>query len=150
MAERIDATRYLAGKSFVEWVVFLGCSPNINLQPQEGEHYCYIEIRPPQANSSCLGYNTSALPRCPRCKNKLPHWKNLDNWQSGSTHCTCASCHTATALQDLNWRQECAWGRCAIHIHNIHAFEAVPAEALLQWLQNYSGFEWSYSYANND
>lgn len=149
MADNLTAERYRAGKSFVELVVFLGCSPNISLHPQESDSYCYIEIPPPQANSTCLGYTLSAVPRCPQCKTKLPHWQQIDNWMSGTTLCHCPQCNTATPMQDLKWRQECAWGRCGISIYNIHPFEAVPSEQLLQRLQSHSGFEWHYSYANN-
>lgn len=138
---------YLAGKSFLELLTFLGCAPNICLTPQESVKYCHIVIRPVQPVSHCLGYTATATPRCPNCKNKIPHWKQIQNHEQGATVCVCRHCQATTAMQDLNWKQECAYGCMAIEIINIHPFEAVPSENLLQALHDATGTGWNYSYA---
>lgn len=139
--------KYLSGKAFIELLSFLGCSPNICLTPQDDDNYCHIIIKPPQAIIHCLGYTATAVPRCPKCKNKISNWRQTENWQRGETACTCHHCNTTTAMQSLIWKQECAYGCMAIEIINIHPFEAVPSENLLRVLHDATGVEWDYSYA---
>ncbi|MDQ1363531.1 MAG: hypothetical protein QG652_1392 [Pseudomonadota bacterium] len=139
--------KYLAGDSFLNLLTFLGCSPDVCLTPQDDDKFCHIIIRPPQSTIRCLGHTATAVARCPHCKNKIPHWRQTKDWESGETFCSCHHCHAETAMQDMIWKQECAYGCMAVEIINIHPFEAVPAENLLQVLQDATGVEWNYSYA---
>lgn len=139
--------KYLVGEAFIELLSFLGCSPNIRLTPEDGDNYCHVTIKPYQPGFHCLGHTSTAVPRCPHCKNKISNWQQISNWQSGATICTCPHCHTDTAMQNLKWKQECAYGCMAIEIINIHPFEAVPSDNFLRDLQHATGVEWNYFYA---
>lgn len=141
---------YLPGSAFIKLLSFLGCSPNICLTPEEGDNYCHVIFKPWQSESHCLGHTATAVPRCPQCKTKIPAWKKIAHWQNGATIYTCPHCHTATTLQKLQWKQECAYGCMAVEIINIHPFEAVPSENLLSVLQEATGVEWNYCYAEHE
>ena len=140
---------FLPGDTFIELLSFLGCSPNIVLKPSDGDHFCHVRIKPVLADVHCLGHIATAIPRCPRCKHKLADWQQTPDWQLGATACTCPACHINTAMQNLDWKQACAYGRMAIDILNIHPFEAVPSESLLTILQTVTNVEWNYCYAEN-
>ena len=140
---------YLPGEQFLNLFSFLGCSPQIHLHPDEGDNYCYIRIDDTHENAVCLGYTTTVIPRCPGCKHKLRDWKQVGNWQQAATACRCEHCKTETAMSQLKWRHECAYGRFSLYIAHIHPHEAVPTEQLLIQLRQASGFEWDYCYANN-
>jgi hypothetical protein len=143
----INRNTFLAGDAFIELLSFLGCSPSISLKPSDGDHFCHVIIKPVQSDVHCLGHTVTAMPRCPHCKQKLPDWQQTPDWQLGATTRTCPGCHTITAMQNLNWKQECAYGRMAVDIINIHPFEAVPSEELLNALHDATRVEWSYCYA---
>jgi hypothetical protein len=140
---------YLTGDAFIELFSFLGCAPNICLTPADGDNFCHVIIRSAPGNIHCLGHTATAIPRCPHCKHKMIHWQQTENWQLGETVCTCSHCNTATAMQNLDWKQECAYGRMAVDIINIHPFEAVPSDNLLHILQAATNVEWRYCYAEN-
>ena len=40
----LSGSRYEAGKKFLSLLTFMGCSPDIELEPQDKKPYCYIEI----------------------------------------------------------------------------------------------------------
>lgn len=140
---------FLPGAAFMELLSFLGCSPNICLSPADGDIFCHIIIKSSQSDVQCLGHTATAIPRCPQCKYKLADWRQTPDWQLGTTPCTCPNCHAITAMQNLHWKQECAYGRMAVDIINIHPFEAVPSENLLTMLQTATKLEWNYCYAEN-
>lgn len=147
-SEPVDR-HYLPADQFLNLLSFLGCSPDIRLHPDDGENYCYIEFAEYTDKPVCLGHTTTVIPGCPRCKNKIRHWKDTEGWQQADTVCRCDRCQTKTAMSKLKWRQECAFGRFSIHIAHVHSHEAVPAEKLLNALESASGFAWDYAYAND-
>lgn len=145
-----ENNKYYTGKDFLSLLTFLGCSPNINLSPDDGDHYCYIEFSQIKHHPEILGYTTSVSPRCPNCKHKIKTWQNINNWQLANTKLVCEACDHSYAISDLKWRQEGGYGLFSISIMNIHPHEAVPSDKLLQTLQNATNFEWNYFYANNE
>ena len=149
IADDILNNNYPVGNAFLALLSFLGCAPTICLSPAEGDNACQVAITPWQPCVHYLGHSNNALPRCPHCKTRLPHWQQTTNWQLGATTCICPHCHTTTAMQHLNWKREGAYGCMAVEITNIHPFEAVPSENLLQILQAATGVEWDYCYASN-
>lgn len=144
---------YLAGEHFLSLITFLGCSPNINLLPVDGENHCYISLIKASTRAKRLGFTNTAKPKCPACKKRISHWKTLDGqaqaWQQADNICTCDKCQTATAFGDLNWKQECGYGRCGFEIAHIYPHEAVPTDQLLNILHQFTGFLWNYCYANS-
>jgi len=140
---------HLPGDEFLGLLSFLGCSPHILLHPNEGASYCYLGIDPVSDSPRCLGYTVSVVPRCPVCKQRISDWQTIPDWQQASSQYTCQQCASSTPVSQLNWRQECGYGRFSFHIAQIHPHEAVPSDKLLDSLQQSSGFNWDYFYANN-
>jgi hypothetical protein len=141
---------YYAGDNFISLITFLGCSPNIQLTPEDGDHFCSVNISEVTSLSQLLGYCKSISPKCPHCKANIKNWKDTALYQLASNLCQCEQCGISSPLSDLKWRQEGGYGRVAISIANIHSHEAVPAEKIFQNLKDTTGFEWTYFYANNE
>ena len=150
LANEFEDNSYYAGTDFITLIMFLGCSPNIQLSPGDGNAFIYIRFSDISANSQQLGHGNSVAPGCPVCKSRLKDWKKTRNWQLADSKITCQQCNTQSCLADLKWRQEGSYGRFSISIMNIYAHEAVPADIVFQTLKKTSGFEWTYFYANNE
>ncbi|VAW70722.1 hypothetical protein MNBD_GAMMA09-2447 [hydrothermal vent metagenome] len=140
--------QHLPGERFLSLLTFLGCSPNINLSPTEGENYCAISLLKPTDCTVCLGFTQNSQPKCPNCKKRIANWKTAD-WQQKKHTCKCDKCMTYTAYAELNWKHECGFGRCGFEISHIYPHEAVPTEQLLNALHQSTGSQWQYCYANN-
>lgn len=139
---------YLPGENFLSLITFLGCSPNINLQPVEGESHCYISLIKATAKANVLGYTNSLNPKCPACKKRIANWKT-EGWQQAQNMCSCDKCQSTTEYAKLNWKQECGYARCGFEVAHIYPHEAVPTDQLLAVLKSFSGIEWDYCYSNN-
>ncbi len=138
---------HLPGDEFLSLITFLGCSPNINLTPIEGEKHCYISLLDNRQPAVCLGYTRTARPKCPSCTKRIDNWERLD-WHNNSL-CTCDKCQAQHRYSELNWKQECGFARGGFYIAHIFPHEAVPGDALLKLLEQQTGFSWQYCYANN-
>jgi len=149
LGENFADKQFYAGEAFINLLSFLGCSPNINLSPVDGDNFCYIEINSIAGEARILGHTNSVIPRCPDCKHKLKDWQSINNYQYASTSINCPECNALLKMPDLKWRQEGGYGRFYIAITNIHPHEAVPSEKLIQTLEQTTGFKWHYFYANN-
>jgi hypothetical protein len=44
LGESLGGGRYRVGESFLSLVCFLGCSPDIELEPQANKPFCYIQL----------------------------------------------------------------------------------------------------------
>jgi len=146
----INSGLHLAGDDFSNLLTFLGCSPEINLSPEDGDNFCSIAVSEVHENSILLGYTSTSVPRCPECNHKIRDWKqHFHHWKKGEYIYTCSECQANTSVTKLKWRQEGGYGRFCIAINHIHPHEAVPAEKLLNALQQVSHTEWTYFYATN-
>ena len=139
---------FLLGDDFLSFITFLGCSPNINLEPTTNETHSYLSFISPSIEPSCLGYTATANPKCPACKKRIADWK-INTWQKASSICTCDKCNIQTPYKKLNWKQECGFGRCGFEITYIYPHEAVPTDKLLSKLKDWTAIDWGYCYANN-
>ncbi|RDH84538.1 MAG: hypothetical protein DIZ80_03440 [endosymbiont of Galathealinum brachiosum] len=139
---------FLPGENFLSLLTFLGCSPNINLHPDEGEKHCSISLYEITTEVNCFGYTNTVNPKCPDCKKRIADWKT-SSWQIPEKNCICDKCQTSTPYAELNWKHECAFGRCGFEVNNIYPHEAVPTDQLLNILEKDTGFKWDYSYSNN-
>ncbi len=140
--------QYYAGNKFLNLITFLGCSPNINLSPADGEDHCIISLIEQTTATKCLGYTQTANPKCPACTKRISNWKTAD-WQKPDSFCVCDKCQTQTRYADLNWKHECGFGRCGFEISHIYPHEAVPTDQLLSALKQLCEFAWQYCYADN-
>ena len=139
---------YLPGENFLSLVTFLGCSPNINLQPSTDEPHCFVSILHSSNKPKHLGHTSTCHPKCPNCTKRIANWKT-DNWQQADELCTCDKCGTQTPYAQLNWKQECGFGCCGFEIAHIYPHEAVPTDQLLEALEEKTGIKWLYCYTNN-
>ena len=140
--------QYLPGDNFLSLITFLGCSPNINLQPVEGENHCFISFIEQVAEPKCLGYTQTVNPKCPACKKRISDWKTPD-WQNPAQLCHCDKCQSDILYSKLNWKHECGFARCGFEISHIYPHEAVPTDQLLNSLSEFSGFDWEYCYTTS-
>ncbi len=140
---------FLLADACLDLLTFLGCAPSINLSPEDGEVYCYVDFIAIAEQAKCLGYVQSFSPSCSACKTKISQWHEDIDWKNGLTELSCPACRHQRPLQDIRWRKEAAYARCGFYISNIHPHEALPADKLLDTLQKVSGFKWAYAYANN-
>ena len=138
----------LAGDNFLSLITFLGCSPNINLQPVEGENHCFISVIQQTQEAECLGYTQTVNPKCPVCKKRINNWK-IPDWQKAGQLCHCDKCQNKTLYSELNWKHECGFARCGFEISHIYPHEAVPTDQLLNSLSEFSGFDWEYCYTTS-
>ncbi|TNF34946.1 MAG: hypothetical protein EP315_06595 [Gammaproteobacteria bacterium] len=146
IADSDDQACQLPGKDFLNQLTFLGCSPEIQLSPEDGEKFCRISFSNIETKAVCLGHTSSIKPKCPACKKTISNWQQTEDWQQADSLLHCVHCNTDSAMHELKWRHECAYGRFALCIHYIHPHEAVPSETLLEALHRITGFDWDYCY----
>lgn len=138
---------FLPGERFLEQVIFLGCSPYINLAPPEsdaqGSEYCHIGLAMDCSSPQFLGGDNVRTPRCPLCKEPLENWR--DGLEDDSIF-QCQQCGEKLLLSELNWRRSAAYARCSVQIWGVHDGEAVPSELLMTALAKLTGCKWAYFY----
>ncbi len=132
----LSSNRYATGDNFVSLLTFMGCSPNIELEPQEDKPHCYIEIESNKQSQFTSGKNTK-YPRCPHCKEAL----NNPN---------CSNCNQPINLAKLNWRKSAFVASSWIAIGNIYELEAVPNDQLLNTLKSETGVNWKHAYIRQE
>lgn len=131
---------YLCGTNFLSLITFLGCAPDIALEPQENaREFCYIELPLPAASPMAhYGANVKSA-RCPSCQNPVQALTEV-------TEICCSRCGTPTLAWQLNWRRSACWARTVINLWNVYESEAVPGDPLLNRLANVSGVSWGFCY----
>lgn len=143
--------RYLVGESFLSLFCFMGCSPHIELFPQENtqQAYCYIEIPKPAATTRCIISKDVKTPRCPQCKIDLSAWVSQLQQQCINTSC-CPECDNTLIPHKLNWRKSAFFAKQHIIIGNIYEAEALPEQQLLSHLENTTHIAWKYAYIRSE
>jgi hypothetical protein len=124
--------RYATGNNFVSLLTFMGCSPDIELEPQDDKPYCYIEIESVKQPQFISGKNTK-YPPCPHCKEKL-------------TTQNCSNCNKTLDVTKINWRKSAFFASSWICIGNIYELEAIPSDQLLNALEAETGVKWKPAY----
>lgn len=148
---------FQAGPRFAELVVFLGCSPLIELERRDDEHgqprmdaFCHVQLAAPEPAPRLWVGDPAAVPRCPHCRQAIPDWKEqLAQWRAdplGSTW-RCPACGGSAGPAQLNWRQAGGVLRGRIELAGIHLYEAVPSDELLACLGQTGHGSWKYFYA---
>lgn len=145
-----NVKRYKAGDEFLSLICFMGCSPNIELEPQADSPYCYVEI-PEQAELQFFSGVHTKVVNCPECKKPQPELvQRLNDIDCESMRRqTCTLCGQHINLEKINWRKSAFAASSWILIGNIYEAEAVPDEKLLVALQQVTGCEWKYAYIRN-
>ncbi|MGV6858156.1 MAG: hypothetical protein ACWA5X_04215 [bacterium] len=140
----LGAQRFRTGKQFFQLMTFLGCAPNIELEPRPDLAFCHLEIPDPLQQRTLISSRTLKPPLCPGCRSALTRWAE----QSTQDHAvSCPSCGESYDFSSYVWRRKAmSYSRWRLILWNIYESEAVPAPALLECLARTSGREWSYSY----
>ena len=162
IGQQYKADTYLAGKQFMQLLVFMGCAPNIETVPKEPVpdeaalgaaskdvtavrpelNKFLLQIHIPEASASAQLYTSkqTKTPNCPACKQPLLTWRQ-------ETQISCLSCQRDFEPQLLNWRRSAASACAPIIISPIFQGEAVPSDALIQLLSlASSGLAYDYAY----
>lgn len=146
-------TSYLVGERFLEQVAFMGCAPDIRLEPgQDNEPFCHIRLISSRSIEFHHGSQTHT-PRCKECgspvtdwKNQIAAWNDINNDTSQNHRWTCHNCGHAALPWEYNWRRSAGFGHCFIEITNIFPREAIPQPSLLDSLKKVTGVDWHYFY----
>lgn len=139
--------RYKVGEAFLSLICFMGCSPNIEIEPQENSPFCYVEIPKKNQRQFMAGENVKKV-KCPCCKaiqTQLASSLLAVNEEALLTQ-KCAECGEGLNPAKLNWRKSAFIAKTWVLLGNIYEAEAVPNEKLLAALQQLSGCAWQYAY----
>lgn len=147
VADRLHAEKqsYLVGDKFLDLIAFLGCSPNINLSPQDNlDKYCFVRLIASDKIIAITGKHTHS-PRCPRCTKPEKNWSE----RMAATTLQCSYCGQTSPLWHYNWRKSAGFGRFFIEITEIYPKEAIPQPALLTALGQQYEATWDYFYLHS-
>jgi hypothetical protein len=141
------ADRYKVGEEFLSLICFMGCSPNIEIEPQKDSPFCYIEIGQERGKHSFIAGSNVKKANCPQCKKTQPKLaKNLLSHPDKIFQQVCDSCGKMIDLTKINWRKSAFIATTWVLLGNIYEAEALPDEKLLSALQHVSGCDWKYAY----
>ena len=151
IADSIPASdhRWFAGENFLDHVMFMGCSPHIEFEPQGDDlRFCHVRIPDSSATPILSRDPRSSAPRCASCNQGLEDWfTELVDDAACALPTACPHCDSALSIEKIRWRKRSALSLSRIEIWNIFEREAVPSEDLLHRLQEATGVHWDVSYA---
>ncbi len=137
IGDRLSEDRFQVGDEFLSLLTFMGCSPNMELEPQkDGSAFCYIELNETQSPQFVSGSNLKKA-RCTHCKAEVA---KLDK------KALCAQCKQPLVLDKINWRKTAFVAQSWITIGNIYELEAIPNDELLNTLHHKTGVQWKPAY----
>jgi len=147
----VSADEYLVGDEFLQQITFMGCSPYLKVFPDNDHDTDFCRVTIP-SNSSAIEYKAgqqATAPRCPTCRKagELPQ-DIIQQWQKDKKDVDifCVHCEQSSSLYQLDWRRNAGFVQFYIRISNIFPKEAIPSQALLDWLANVTKREWKYFY----
>ncbi|MGI9321350.1 MAG: hypothetical protein ACR2O5_08050 [Thiogranum sp.] len=135
---------FQAGEQFLRLVMFLGCSPQVVLDPdlaEQGQVVCRIRLLNYGEVTFLTGKSMPAV-RCTKCRAAV----DLSSGGSFEARYRCQQCGNESRVSDLDWRQSAGFGRCFVELNGIYPQEAVPSDKLLNALHAYSNRNWRYFY----
>jgi hypothetical protein len=141
---------FLVGDVFLRLITFMGCAPNIELEPpMDGGSFCHIRLAGPWPKPRLLRGRNTQPPRCMHCRSRLPEWeRDLDVWCEDPTHADvlCVRCGRGQHPVDLLWRQNAGFGCLFVTVEDVFPGEAVPVPGLMKGLGQTTGSVWQYFY----
>lgn len=143
---------YLVGDNFLQLIIFLGCSPSVELAPsEEGKSFCHVSFIQPENTPQLITSKHTNNPRCPSCRKEMGDTANtIEQWQQDeSIQWSCPDCDFSGETKDLNWRHSAGVVSFFIEVNNIFPNEAVPSDELMSALKKASNSEWGYFYYHN-
>ncbi len=141
---------FLPGDRFLDLFAFMGCAPDINLEPgNDDQQFCFIRLPYDTGSIEFHAGDHCFAPRCPQCGTAVDAWRNkISSGQKnpGGTAWACESCGHTAAPWDYKWRKSAGFGRCFIEVWNIYPREAMPQQPLLDTLNLHYQVNWHYFY----
>jgi ribosomal protein L37AE/L43A len=131
----------LAGERFFQFIMFLGCSPQVALTAEDAAAgappctVCFNEFD----TVRLVAAQRRQPARCPDCGREAL----IDEAVADQMY-TCANCNKRVPMHRLDWRQAAGFGRFFIEVSGIYPHEAVPTDRLLQKLRDFSHCDWKY------
>jgi len=145
---------YFAGEKFLQLVTFMGCSPAINLIPNDKNttESCYIQFKP--IGDVVFRYTRQQEVRalCPQCGARVISWRALvEHWGNDleNTQFVCEKCAVHDSIYHLRWREKAGFARLFIDVCNIYPQEGIPTDQLLALLERVTQQKWCYFFTNN-
>lgn len=136
--------RFRSGERFLDHVSFLGCSPQVELDPTtDGRPYCQIRLAVYSDAPRLIRGTRRRPPRCPHCGSAQVGLSLEDP----SARWRCANCNGELTVEVLDWGRAGGAARCFVIVTNVFPFEAVPGSELLAALSAATGLRWDYFYA---
>jgi len=146
--ENNKTQRYTVGEEFLSLICFMGCSPNIEIEPQEDSPFCYVEIPSGKEALRFIAGDNVKKVNCPHCKKPQPALAesllNAEADQLFSQQCTV--CNKVIDPNSINWRKSAFIARSWVLLGNIYESEAIPDDKLLMALEQASDCKWQYAY----
>lgn len=133
------------GEHFIDHVSFLGCSPDLRLEPEADDNpgdAGFIHVSLNHLDGELL-YRQGRNPRpplCPACR------KPVKNIQNVTVPYTCMHCDAVNDPVDLVWRDGEVVSLDSIDIIGIFPREGVPTDNFMTELARMTGIKWRYLY----
>jgi hypothetical protein len=143
-AIKIRDNHFYTGEKFLDYVVYMGCAPNIQFkESSDNKKFCFIKIHHHNQNQLIVSKTQIKSPQCPECK------KPIKNWQDKVTDTTlfCEHCDTTANIENCNWRKMGGFSNLFIEITDIFPKEAIPQQLLLDKLSKITQTDWLYFYS---
>lgn len=149
---------FFAGKNYLHYISFLGCSPHLNFRPENEivlsdlketvADFNYIQFCFNSDHYSFKNTDFGVMAFCPACKSKIPEWNKLISiWEKNSSvESQCSQCQQSISIVDINWKKTAGFFKSAILFHGIQAELAAPTDQFLTLLENMTNVKWQYFY----
>jgi hypothetical protein len=140
----VATSQFLAGPRFFSQIVFLGCAPNILIDPKQGTQHIRIAV-PVLSKPELFSARLAPAPVCPACKQEIEHWKqHIGATENGEI--ICPRCHVSTPVSHLNLRKRACFSKHIIRIAPVFESEAVPADGLMDTLSKIFSVHFTYAF----
>ena len=98
---------YLVGDDFLQLIIFLGCSPSVELTPtEEDKLFCHVSfIQSGDVPELVISKHTNN-PRCPSCRKEIGSAAEInEQWQyDKNVQWSCPDCDFRGETKDMDWR----------------------------------------------
>ncbi|MGD8803951.1 MAG: hypothetical protein PVG12_12270 [Gammaproteobacteria bacterium] len=141
---------FLTGSGFLDLVAFMGCAPDIRLEPgDDNQPFCHVHLLTKTDTVEFHCGKHTHKPRCPQCRTPVNDWKHkISQWLEYPIESAwrCTNCQHRASPWEYNWRRSAGFARCFIEISNIYPKEAIPQQQLLDTLESHYGVRWHFFY----
>ena len=150
---------YLLGDDFLQQVIFLGCSPAIELMPPDSlevndaaywKGFSFVYIPTASSNIECHIDMANSKPRCSDCGKRVKDWQQHTEYEHSTAmnKLSCPFCSHKAMLCEWDWRQDGSCAKQFIHVVNIYPQEAIPTETFYSKLNAATSTQWSHAYCS--